>query len=56
MTDVSHLAPAEGRELVQMLPAEAYRSDEVLAWERRHLYVLPQSRRIRQMLRRRSSS
>ena len=34
-----HLAPPEGRELVQMLPAEAYTSDDVLAWERRHLYA-----------------
>ena len=39
MTDVSHLAPPEDRELVQMLPAEAYTSDDVLAWERRHLYA-----------------
>jgi Rieske 2Fe-2S family protein len=39
MTDVSHLAPPADRELVQMLPAEAYTSDEVLAWERRHLYA-----------------
>ena len=39
MTDVSDLAPPEGRELVQMLPAEAYTSEEVLAWERRHLYA-----------------
>src|SRR3954454_18579058 len=39
MTDVSHLAPPAGRELVRMLPAEAYTSDEVLAWERRHLYA-----------------
>jgi glycine betaine catabolism A len=39
VTDVSHLAPPEGRELVQMLPAEAYTSDAVLAWERRHLYA-----------------
>ena len=39
MTDVSHLAPPADRELVQMLPAEAYTSDDVLAWERRHLYA-----------------
>jgi len=39
MTDVSHLAPPADRELVQMLPAAAYTSDEVLAWERRHLYA-----------------
>lgn len=39
MTDVSHLAPPEGRALVQMLPAEAYTSEEVLAWERRHLFA-----------------
>jgi len=39
VTDVSDLAPPEGRELVQMLPAEAYTSDEVLEWERRHLYA-----------------
>ena len=39
VTDVSHLAPPEDRELVRMLPAEAYTSDEVLAWERRHLYA-----------------
>ena len=39
MIDVSDLAPPEGRELVQMLPAEAYTSEEVLAWERRHLYA-----------------
>jgi Rieske 2Fe-2S family protein len=39
MTDVHHLAPPEDRELVQMLPAEAYTSDDVLAWERRHLYA-----------------
>ena len=39
MTDVSQLAPPEGRELVQMLPAEAYTSEDVLAWERRHLYA-----------------
>src|SRR4051794_22321249 len=39
MTDVSHLAPPADRELVQMLPPEAYTSEEVLAWERRHLYA-----------------
>jgi Rieske 2Fe-2S family protein len=39
VTDVSLLAPPEGRELVQMLPAEAYTSEDVLAWERRHLYA-----------------
>ncbi|MDX6372723.1 MAG: glycine betaine catabolism [Nocardioidaceae bacterium] len=39
MIDVSDLAPPEGRELVQMLPAEAYTSEDVLAWERRHLYA-----------------
>jgi Rieske 2Fe-2S family protein len=39
MTDVRHLAPPADRELVQMLPAEAYTSDDVLAWERRHLYA-----------------
>lgn len=39
MTDVDHLAPPEGRKLVQMLPAEAYTSDAVLDWERRHLYA-----------------
>ena len=39
MTDVSDLAPPEGRELVQMLPAEAYTSEDVLAWELRHLYA-----------------
>jgi len=39
MTDVSDLAPAADRELVQMLPATAYTSDDVLAWERRHLYA-----------------
>ena len=39
VTDVSDLAPPEGRELVQMLPAEAYTSEDVLAWERRHLYA-----------------
>jgi Rieske 2Fe-2S family protein len=39
VTDVSHLAPPEDRELVQMLPAEAYTSGEVLAWERRHLFA-----------------
>ncbi len=39
MIDVSDLAPPDGRELVQMLPAEAYTSEEVLAWERRHLYA-----------------
>jgi len=40
VTDVvSDLAPPEGRELVQMLPAAAYTSEEVLAWERRHLYA-----------------
>ncbi len=39
MIDVSDLAPPDGRELTQMLPAEAYTSDEVLAWERRHLYA-----------------
>jgi glycine betaine catabolism A len=39
VTDVSHLAPPEGRELVQMLPAEAYTSEAVLAWERRHLFA-----------------
>ena len=37
--DVSTLAPPEGRELVQMLPAAAYTSTDVLAWERRHLYA-----------------
>jgi Rieske 2Fe-2S family protein len=36
--DVRELAPSEG-ELKQMLPAAAYTSDEVLAWERRHLYA-----------------
>ena len=35
----SHLAPPDGRVLVQMLPAAAYTSDAVLAWERRHLYA-----------------
>jgi Rieske 2Fe-2S family protein len=43
MTDaadvVRDLAPPEGRELAQMLPAEAYTSEAVLAWERRHLYA-----------------
>ena len=39
VTDVSDLAPPEGRELVQMLPAEAYTSEDVLAWERRHLFA-----------------
>jgi Rieske 2Fe-2S family protein len=39
MTDVRDLAPPEGRELVQMLPAEAYTSEEVLDWERRHLFA-----------------
>jgi Rieske 2Fe-2S family protein len=39
VTDVGDLAPPEGRELVQMLPAEAYTSEDVLAWERRHLYA-----------------
>jgi glycine betaine catabolism A len=39
VTDVSHLAPPEGRELVQMLPAEAYTSEAVLDWERRHLFA-----------------
>jgi Rieske 2Fe-2S family protein len=39
VTDVSDLAPPDGRELVQMLPAAAYTSAEVLAWERRHLYA-----------------
>jgi Rieske 2Fe-2S family protein len=39
VTDVGDLAPPEGRELVQMLPAAAYTSEEVLAWERRHLYA-----------------
>ncbi|WP_051246497.1 aromatic ring-hydroxylating oxygenase subunit alpha [Nocardioides halotolerans] len=37
--DISHLAPPADRELVQMLPAEAYTSDDVLTWERRHLYA-----------------
>jgi glycine betaine catabolism A len=36
---VSHLAPPADRELVQMLPAEAYTSEDVLAWERHHLYA-----------------
>jgi Rieske 2Fe-2S family protein len=39
VTDVHDLAPPEGRELPQMLPAEAYTSEDVLAWERRHLYA-----------------
>jgi Rieske 2Fe-2S family protein len=39
MSEVSHLAPPADRELVRMLPAEAYTADEVLAWERRHLYA-----------------
>ena len=39
MTDVSDLAPPEGRVLTQMLPAEAYTSEPVLAWERRHLFA-----------------
>ena len=39
MTDVTHLAPPEDRELVQMLPAEAYTSDAVQDWERRRLYA-----------------
>jgi Rieske 2Fe-2S family protein len=39
LDDVRHLAPPADRELVQMLPAEAYTSDTVLAWERRHLYA-----------------
>jgi Rieske 2Fe-2S family protein len=39
VTDVGDLAPPEARELVQMLPAEAYTSPDVLAWERRHLYA-----------------
>lgn len=39
MTDVRDLAPPEGQQLVQMLPAEAYTSPAVLAWERRHLYA-----------------
>jgi len=39
VTDVSDLAPPEGRELVQMLPADAYTSEDVLAWERRHLFA-----------------
>ncbi|QIG44441.1 aromatic ring-hydroxylating dioxygenase subunit alpha [Nocardioides anomalus] len=37
--DMTHLAPPEGRELVQMLPAEAYTSPAVLDWERRHLFA-----------------
>jgi Rieske 2Fe-2S family protein len=36
--DVSHLAPPEGQ-LTQMLPAEAYTSEGVLDWERRHLFA-----------------
>jgi len=39
MTNVRDLAPTEGRELVQMLPAEAYTSEEVLDWERRHVFA-----------------
>ena len=39
MIDVSDLASPDGRELVQMLPAAAYTSDDVLVWERRHLYA-----------------
>ena len=39
MTDVSDLAPSEDQKLVQMLPAEAYTSQDVLDWERRHLYA-----------------
>ena len=39
MTEVRDLAPREGQQLVQMLPAEAYTSPDVLAWERRHLYA-----------------
>ena len=38
MTDVADLAPPDGQ-LTQMLPAEAYTSEEVLAWERRHLFA-----------------
>ena len=37
MTDVS--AGAREDELTRMMPAEAYTSDDVLAWERRHLYA-----------------
>src|SRR5262245_62019076 len=39
MSDVSHLAPPADRELVRMLPAEAYTTEEVLAWELRQLYA-----------------
>ncbi|WP_372734473.1 aromatic ring-hydroxylating dioxygenase subunit alpha [Nocardioides sp.] len=39
MTDVVDLAPSETEPLVRMLPAEAYTSAEVLAWERRHLFA-----------------
>jgi Rieske 2Fe-2S family protein len=39
VTDLRDLAPPEGGELVRMLPAAAYTSEEVLAWERRHLYA-----------------
>ena len=38
MTVVREAAPVDG-EPVRMLPAEAYTSDEVLAWERRHLFA-----------------
>ena len=34
MTDVS-----DDQKLVRMMPAEAYTSEDVLAWERRHLYA-----------------
>jgi glycine betaine catabolism A len=39
LTDVRDLAPREDQKLARMLPAEAYTSPDVLAWERRHLYA-----------------
>ena len=36
MTD---LGEQLGEQLVRMMPAAAYTSDDVLAWERRHLYA-----------------
>ena len=38
MTVVREATPVDG-DPVRMLPAEAYTSGEVLAWERRHLFA-----------------
>ena len=39
MTEVSEQLEQTGEQLARMMPATAYTSDDVLAWERRHLYA-----------------